>query len=261
MIGDISLSMFLVYIVLGFFAQMIDGTLGMAYGVSCRTFLKSIGNLPSATASAVVHCAEMFTTLASGVSHLKLKNVMHDMLWRLMIPGAIGGAMGAWFVSNIGELLEPFIDIYLIFMGIVIFRKAFVYKKERTKPLGWKLIPLGLAGGFLDAVGGGGWGPVVTSTLLANDHDAKKSIGTVNTAEFAVTAAETTTFVVLIEDMGNFWPIILGVALGGILAAPLAAYVCKRMPTRPLLAIVGSIIILLNIYNLVLAVPVFLPIF
>ena len=111
MIGGITISMFILYIVVGFLAQCIDGTLGMAYGVSCRTFLKSVAKLPAATASAVVHCAEMFTTLASGISHLKLKNVVHDMLWRLIIPGVIGGALGAWFLSSIGEFLEPFIDI------------------------------------------------------------------------------------------------------------------------------------------------------
>lgn len=261
MIGNITLSMFVVYVVVGFLAQCIDGTLGMAYGVSCRTFLKSIGNLPSATASAVVHCAEMFTTLASGIGHLKLKNVMHDLLWKLMIPGVIGGALGAWFVSSIGEVLEPFIDVYLIVMGVVIFRKAF-HKGERTpRHLGWKVIPLGLAGGFLDATGGGGWGPVVTSTLLASDHDVKKSIGTVNTAEFVVTVAETTTFVALINDMGAFWPIILGVALGGVIAAPFAVYVCKKLPVRPLLVIVGALIIGLNIYNLTAAIPAFLALF
>lgn len=258
MIGNITLGMFFVYIILGFLAQAIDGTLGMAYGVSCRTFLKSVGNLPSATASAVVHCAEMFTTLASGISHLKLKNVMHEMLWKLMIPGAIGGALGAWFVSSIGEVLEPFIDIYLIVMGVIIFRKAFIRGERRTRHLGWKLMPLGFAGGFLDATGGGGWGPVVTSTLLASDYDAKKSIGTVNVAEFVVTVAETTAFVALIEDMNSFWPVILGVAIGGFFAAPFAAVVCKKLPTRPLLAIVGGVIVLLNLYNLFHAVPAFL---
>lgn len=250
MIGNVSIAMFIIYIVLGFLAQTIDGTLGMAYGISCRTFLKSIGNLPSATASAVVHCAEMFTTLVSGISHIKLKNVMKEMLWKLMIPGAIGGALGAWFVSSIGNVLEPFIDIYLIVMGVIIFCKAFVKKEQKTRHLGNKIIPLGFAGGFLDASGGGGWGPVVTSTLLASDYDAKKSIGTVNAAEFFVTVAETTTFVALINDINSFWPVILGVAIGGVVAAPFAVILCKKIPTKPLLAIVGAVIVLLNIYNL-----------
>ena len=258
MIGSIPLSMFFLYILIGFLAQCIDGTLGMAYGVSCRTFLRSVVKLPAAMASAVVHCAEMFTTLVSGISHLKLKNVMHDMLWRLMIPGVIGGALGAWFLSQIGDVLEPFIDLYLIVMGVIIFLKVFRKGKRKPKKLGWKIYPLGLAGGFLDATGGGGWGPVVTSTLLANDQDVKKSIGTVNTAEFVVTVAETTTFVALASDMRSFWPMILGVALGGMIAAPFAAYICKKVPVRPLLAVVGLMIIGLNIYNLIEAVPALL---
>ena len=250
-IGGLSITMFLIYVLIGFLAQCIDGTLGMAYGVSCRTFLKSVGGLPSAMASAVVHCAEMFTTLVSGISHLKLKNVMHDMLWRLIIPGVVGGALGAWFLSDIGDWLEPFIDVYLIIMGAIIFAKLF--RREAKKPchLGWKIWPLGFVGGFLDATGGGGWGPVVTSTLLASDQDVKKSIGTVNTAEFLVTVAETTTFVVLMEDMHTFWPVILAVALGGMVAAPFAAWLCRKLPTKPLLGFVGILIMALNIYNLI----------
>lgn len=250
MIGSVTLSMFFLYMGIGFVAQCIDGTLGMAYGVSCRTFLKSISGLPAATASAVVHCAEMFTTLASGISHLKLQNVLFDLLWKLVIPGAIGGALGAWFLSSIGEVLEPFINLYLIVMGCVIISKAFHSGERKQRHLGWKLYPLGFMGGFLDATGGGGWGPVVTSTLLASDYDAKKSIGTVNTAEFVVTVAETTTFLVLVENMGSFWPIILGVAIGGVIAAPVAAYLCKKLPTRPLLGGVGALIVGLNLYNL-----------
>lgn len=258
MIGNISLAMFLLYVLIGFCAQCIDGTLGMAYGVSCRTFLKSVARLPAAMASAVVHCAEMFTTLASGISHLKLKNVMHEMLWKLIVPGVVGGVLGAWFLSSIGDMLEPFIDLYLIVMGVIIFLKVFRTGPRKPRHLGWKIFPLGFVGGFLDATGGGGWGPVVTSTLLASDQDVKKSIGTVNTAEFVVTVAETTTFMALVSDMNSFWPIILGVALGGVLAAPLAAYICKKLPVRPLLAVVGGLIVLLNIYNLIGAVPAFL---
>ena len=249
-IGGLSLTMFLLYVLIGFLAQCIDGTLGMAYGVSCRTFLKSVGGLPSAMASAVVHCAEMFTTLVSGISHLKLKNVMHDMLWRLIIPGVAGGALGAWFLSDIGDLLEPFIDVYLIVMGAVIFSKLFRRGPKQPRHLGWRIWPLGFFGGFLDATGGGGWGPVVTSTLLASDQDVKKSIGTVNTAEFLVTVAETTTFIALMDDMRSFWPVIAGVALGGVIAAPFAAWLCRKVPVKPLLGFIGVLIMALNVYNL-----------
>lgn len=241
---------FALYILIGFAAQIIDGTLGMAYGVSCRTFLKAAAGLPSALASAVVHVAEVPTTLASGLSHLRLKNVDRSLFLPLVIPGVLGGALGAWFLSSVGDALEPVIDAYLIVMGAVILRKAF-QKERKERRLGRGIYPLGFAGGFLDATGGGGWGPVVTSTMVAVGHDVKKTIGTVNTAEFLVTVAETTTFVVLLRDFTSYWQIILGLIVGGVCAAPMAAWICKKIPVRPLLAIVGTLIIALNLYNLI----------
>ena len=238
----------LLFAVIGFAAQLIDGTLGMAYGVSCRTFLKTVAGLPSAVASAVVHAAEVPTTLVSGLSHLKLKNVDLSLLWRLLLPGIVGGVLGAWFLADVGDALEPVIDLYLIAMGVVILCKA-LRKQRKERHIGRAIYPLGLAGGFLDATGGGGWGPVVTSTMLAAGHDVKKTVGTVNTAEFLVTVAETTTFVVLLQDFTAYWQTILGLVAGGVLAAPLAAWLCKKIPARPLLFIVGLLIIGLNVYN------------
>lgn len=252
MIGNLSLSMFLLYVLIGFLAQCIDGTLGMAYGVSCRTFLRSVAKVPAAMASAVVHCAEMFTTLVSGISHVTLKNVFGDWLWRLIIPGVIGGVLGAWLVTGVGDVLEPFIDVYLIVMGVIIFCKALDRKrKKNVRRARRRLWPLGFFGGLLDATGGGGWGPVVTSTLLAGDQDVQKTIGTVNTAEFVVTVAETTTFIALLHDMTAFWPTILGVALGGVIAAPFAALLVKKLPVKPLMGFVGLVVMGLNVYNLV----------
>ena len=242
---------FVLYVLIGFAAQIIDGTLGMAYGVSCRTFLKTVAHLPSALASAVVHASEVPTTLVSGISHLKLKNVALDLLWKLLIPGVIGGVLGAWFLSGFGDRLEPFIDVYLLVMGVVIFSKAFRRQREQPRKVGAYVFPLGFAGGFLDATGGGGWGPVVTSTMIATDHDVKKTIGTVNTAEFLVTVAETTAFATLVSDFTHYWQIILGLVAGGVVAAPLAALLCKKIPVRPLLAIVGALIIGLNVWNLI----------
>lgn len=230
---------------------MIDGTLGMAYGVSCRTFLRSVAGLPSAVSSAVVHCSEVPTTLVSGISHLKLKNVSKEILLKLLIPGIIGGVLGAWFLSSIGDTLEPFIDSYLIVMGIIIFLKAFKKNNTAKRKVGSYVYPLGFFGGFLDATGGGGWGPVVTSTMLATGNDVKKTIGSVNTAEFLVTVAETTTFAAFIADIQNYWLIILGLVIGGVIAAPFGALLCKKMPVRPMLGIVGSLIIGLNVWNLV----------
>ena len=236
--------------------RILDGTLGMAYGVSCRTFLKTVAGVPSALASAVVHVAEVPTTLASGLSHIRLKNVDKSLFLHLVIPGVIGGVAGAWFLSSAGDALEPFIDAYLIVMGFIILRKAF-RKSQKERHIGKGIYPLGLAGGFLDATGGGGWGPVVTSTMLAVGHDVKKTIGTVNTAEFLVTLAETTTFVVLIRDFTSYWPTILGLVIGGVCAAPLAAWICRKIPVRPLLAIVGILIIALNLYSLLQCLAVF----
>ena len=252
MIGSLTIGMFVLYVVIGFVAQCIDGTLGMAYGVICRTCLRSIAKAPTAMASAVVHCAKLFTCFVSGVSHLTLKNVFGDWLWRLIIPGVIGGVLGAWLITGMGDVLEPVVDIYLIVMGVIIFLKVFDRRKKRNVRRAKKrLWPLGFIGGFLDACGGGGWGPVVTSTLLAQDQDVKKTIGTVNTAEFVVTVAETTTFVALLHDMTAFWPIILGVALGGVIAAPFAAWLCKKLPVKPLLGFVGIVVVGLNVYNLI----------
>ena len=240
----------ILYILIGFAAQIIDGTLGMAYGVSCRTFLKAAAGLPPALASAVVNAAEVPTTLASGLSHWKLRNVDRGLLLRLAIPGVLGGVLGAWFLSSAGDRLEGFIDLYLVVMGAMILRKAF-QREPKERHIGRGIYPLGLLGGFLDATGGGGWGPVVTSTMVAVGHDVKKTIGTVNAAEFLVTVAETTTFAVLLRDFQAYSQIILGLVAGGVAAAPLAAWICKKIPVRPLLAIVGILIIGLNLYNFI----------
>lgn len=238
------------YILIGFAAQMIDGTMGMAYGVSCRSLLKVIGGVPSAMASAVVHCAEIPMTLVSGVSHWKLKNIDKRLFLRLIIPGVAGGVFGAWFLTSAGDVLEPFIDVYLIIMGFVILSKAM--KKQRSeRKAGAYVYPLGFFGGFFDATGGGGWGPVVTSTMLATGHEPKKTIGAVNAAEFFVTVAETTTFLALASDFMSYWQIILGLVIGGVCAAPIAAWACKKAPVKPLLIVVGCLIIALNTYNLI----------
>ncbi len=241
----------LLYVLIGFAAQLIDGTLGMAYGVSCRTFLRTAAGLPSAVASAVVHVSEVPTTLVSGISHWRFRNVSWKLFWKLAVPGVVGGIVGAWLLSSVGDVLEPFIDVYLIVMGVLSFIKIFRREKKEVRSPGAYVYPLGLFGGFLDATGGGGWGPVVTSTMLATNHDAKKTIGTVNTAEFFVTVAETTTFLVLINDFLAHWQIIAGLIVGGVLAAPLAAWICKKIPLRPLLGIVGALIVGLNVYNLI----------
>lgn len=238
-----------IYILIGFMAQMIDGSLGMAYGVSCRTFLRTAAKLPSPIASAVIHIAEIPSSLVSGISHYKIGNVEKKLLPKLLIPGVIGGVLGAWLLVDLGDRIAAIIDIYLIVMGMIILSKAI--KASHKGRLSDKYIPpLGFVGGFLDAVGGGGWGPVVTSTMVAAGEDVKKTIGTVNAAEFLVTIAETTTFAIFISDFSNYGFIIIGLIIGGVVAAPIAAKLCSIIPARVLMAIVGAVIIALNIINL-----------
>lgn len=234
----------IIFIVVGFIAQMIDGALGMAYGVSSNTFLLSLG-IPPAIASASVHAAEIVVTAISGISHLSFGNVNKEIVKRLVIPGVIGGVVGAYILTAVpGDVIKPFIAIYLLIMGFVIILRAFREVKE-TEVKTTELLPLGLIGGFFDAIGGGGWGPIVTSTLVAKGNNPRFSVGSVNFSEFFVTVAEVITFLALIGLVK--WQIILGLLIGGVIAAPLAAYICKRLPTRTLMIMVGALIIILSI--------------
>ncbi len=238
-----------IYALVGFLAQMIDGSLGMAYGVSSTTFLTTVG-VPAKIASASVHTAEVFTTLVSGLSHWKAKNIDWTIFKRLLVPGVIGGAIGAYLLVNIpGDVISPFVNVYLLLMGIIVLIRAI---RGVTKQLitGNKIIPVGLAGGFFDAIGGGGWGPIVTSTMVASGHPPRYVIGSVNTAEFFVTIVQTLTFAVFL-GVGEYLDVILGLAVGGVIAAPMAAFLCKRVPEKKLMFAVGALIVLLNVKNLV----------
>ncbi len=238
-----------VYALVGFLAQMIDGSLGMAYGVSSTTFLTTVG-VPVKIAGASVHTAEVFTTLVSGLSHWRAKNIDWDIFKRLIVPGVIGGALGAYVLVSVpGEALSPFVNAYLLIMGIIVIVRAV---KGVSKKLieGNKIIPVGLVGGFFDAVGGGGWGPIVTSTMVASGHTPRYTIGSVNTAEFFVTIVQTLTFAVFL-GVGEYLDVIAGLALGGVIAAPMAAILCKKLPEKKLMLAVGVLIVLLNIRNIV----------
>lgn len=238
----------IIFIVVGFIAQIIDGALGMAYGVTSTTFLLSIG-IPPVAASASVHVAEIFTSAVSGLSHLKFGNVDKKLLKRLVIPGVLGGILGAYILTIVpGRIIRPFVALYLLLMGLLILRK--VFKKIQERAVETKLLPLGLVGGFLDAVGGGGWGPIVTSTLVTRGHNPRFTIGSVNLAEFFVTAAIASTFFAIIGLV--HWRIIVGLIIGGVLAAPLGAYVCKRVPARALMIMVGVLIVSLSVRTILL---------
>ena len=244
----------LLYVLVGFVAQMIDGALGMAYGVSSNTFLLSLG-IPPAAASASVHMAEVVTTGVSGISHWRLGNVDWKLVRRLLIPGVIGGVVGAYLLTSIdGDIIKPYISAYLLVMGGVIVYKAFTLV-PRSKPDGYhgpRVSWLGLLGGFCDAIGGGGWGPVVTSTLVARGKNPRMTIGSVNFSEVFVTLAESILFVLTL-DFRNYWQIILGLLIGGVVAAPIAARLTQKLPLKTLMIFVGVLIIGLSIRTLVLA--------
>ena len=241
---------FLVWVLVGFLAQLIDGALGMAYGVSSTTVLVSIGVYP-ALASASVHTAEIFTTFVSGNAHFRLGNVRRDMILFLTIPGILGGVTGAYVCSTISaKPLKVIVGGILLAMGLIIlyrftFKRVLHFRTER--PSSKMLTTLGYISAFLDALGGGGWGPVATTTLVANNVEPSKAIGSVNFTEFFVTVAETLTFLVLIGPENFNWEIILGLMAGGLICAPVAAFMCKKLPHKILGILVGATIITLSL--------------
>ncbi len=238
---------FLFFVFAGFIAQLIDGALGMAYGVSCTTLLLNLG-IPPVFASASVHTAEVFTTGVSGLSHLFLKNVNLKLFFKLAIPGVIGAVIGAYLLSKIfdGNIIKPYISAYLLVIGIFILLKSFktIELKDKTK----KVSLLGLTGGFCDAIGGGGWGPIVTSNLIYRGKTPKETIGTVNTAEFFVTFFSTGVFLFFVGV--DSWKIILGLIIGGIIAAPIGAYMATKVKPKVLMFMVGLVIIITSSYTI-----------
>lgn len=233
---------FWLYVAAGFAAQLVDGALGMAYGVTACTILMGFG-VPPPVASATVHAAECFTTGASALSHRAFGNISGPLFRRLLIPGLLGAVCGAYLLSQFpGAALRPYIAGYLIIMGAVIVIKAF--REFPPRAVTTQLAPLGFIGAFLDAVGGGGWGPIVTTNLIARGNDMREAIGSVNAVEFFVTLAASLTFFLTLGLGG--WPIILGLALGGVLAAPLGAWACRHLPTKPFMVGVGLLVMALS---------------
>lgn len=247
--GTITLdSSFLGYLLAGFVAQLIDGALGMAYGVSCTTLLLNLG-IPPAVATASVHTAEVFTTGASGLSHLYLGNVDKKLFLRLILPGVIGSVVGAYLISEVfdGKVIKPYIAVYLLILGIIILLKSFRIPKpvERVRYVS----ALGLTGGFLDAVGGGGWGPIVTSNIVNQGNNPRETVGTVNTAEFFVAFFSTGVFLFFVGV--DSWQVVAGLIAGGLLAAPFGALLVRNISAKKLMFLVGLIIILTQSYTLI----------
>lgn len=235
---------FFFYLLVGLGAQLVDGALGMAYGVTSTSFLLSLG-VPPAISSASVHVAEIFTTGASAVSHFRFKNINKKLFRSLLIPGILGAVTGAYLLSDVidGGVVKPFIAVYLAFLGVLILRKALAVKKKKTKTK--RIGLLAAVGGFMDSIGGGGWGPIVTSTLLGQGRDPRYTIGSVNAAEFGVTFASGITFLILTGV--SSWQVVAGLVIGGVIAAPFGALLVNRISKRTLMLVVAVLVIGLSI--------------
>ncbi|MFC0780380.1 sulfite exporter TauE/SafE family protein [Flavobacterium sp. HJSW_4] len=237
----------LVFFLIGVFAQLVDGALGMGYGATSTSFLLAYGVSPVLSSTAV-HVSEMFTTGASALSHHRFGNINKKLVKHLLIPGVLGSITGAYLLSDVidGDIIKPFIAVYMIILAVVIIRKALRKSvvKKKTKKLG----VLAVFGGFMDSVGGGGWGPIVTSTLLGRGRNPKYTIGSVNAAEFAISFASGITFMLFGGIHG--WQIIIGLILGGVISAPIAAYLVNKIKRKPMMVAVGVLIILLSLKTL-----------
>ena len=254
--GELVTSPFFIAMIGGFVAQMIDGALGMAYGVSATTILTSMG-LSQAATSASVHTAEIFTSGVSGWFHLRFGNVNKKLVKTLVIPGVLGAIMGAYILSSLSEYssyIKPVVAVYTLFLGIKIISKVFVNQaaKRPVKRIGL----LAATGGFLDSIGGGGWGPIVSSTLISRGRNPMYTIGSVNLTEFFVSFASAFTFSLFL-DIQTYWQVILGLILGGVAAAPVGAILPKKLPVKRLMLLVGIIVIVLSSRNLIIGLKVF----
>lgn len=237
------------FILIGFAAQLVDGAIGMAYGLIGTSILLSIGITP-VTASASIHVAEVFTTFVSGVSHWRLKNIDWRLIKRLVPAGMLGGFTGAFILATqANDILIFLISGYLLIMGIVVLRRGLL-KLSPAIALPRYIPLLGFFGGLLDAIGGGGWGPLVTSHLMGKGTHPRLAIGSTNLSEFFVTATISCTFFLTIGF--ELWPIITGLIIGGVIAAPIAAIAAKKIPARVMMIIVGIIIMILSLRKILL---------
>lgn len=237
------------FIAIGMAAQMIDGALGMAFGVITQTLLVSALGVPPATASASVHLVELFTTGASGTSHIVHRNVDWGLFWRLVPFGVLGGVTGAYLLSSIdASAARPFVMLYLTGIGFYLLWRGIRLLKPKFEDPRYTR-PLALVGGFLDAAGGGGWGPVVTSKLLFQGGDPRKVIGTVNSAEFLLTLSISITFIATL-GFEAFTLVTVGLIIGGVAAAPFGAVLASRVKPRLLLLAVAVVLIATSSYSI-----------
>jgi uncharacterized membrane protein YfcA len=236
----------ILFIAIGFVAQIVDGALGMAFGVIVTSALLTTG-VSAPAASAAVHAAEMVTTGISGASHVWNRNVDRSLFLKLAVTGVCGGVLGAYVLTGLPEeIIKPFLAVYLACMTILIGARIAGWSFSRWKP---PVPAVGGAGGFLDAVGGGGWGPLVASTLIATGGNPRKAIGSVNLAEFFVTTSVSVAFV-LQRELATYGKIVLGLVIGGAMAAPLAGLILKKLPPRAAMILVGIVVASLSVVNI-----------
>lgn len=240
--------MFWTAVAVGLLAQAIDGALGMAYGITSSSFLLAAG-APPALASGATHLAEVFTTGISGVSHLRLGNVHKKLFLSLLLPGVVGALVGVYILGHVdAAVLKPLVSAYLLVMGIYVFSKAFRKIAPRRDVPTHKVAPLAFAGGLLDTTGGGGWGPIVTTSLVGAGNDPRTTIGSVNLAEFFLTVTVAASFLSILDQ--TVWVLVSGLAVGGLIAAPFAAYMTRHLRAKVLLMLVGGLITSISIFNL-----------
>ncbi len=245
--GEFDLMALLPFIAVGFAAQLVDGALGMAFGVISSTLLVGVLGVPPALASQRVHVVECFTTGVSGISHLLHRNIDKKLFLKLVIPGVIGGFTGAYLLSNVDAgMVKPFVLLYLAGIGLYLLWRGLMYPPKLREA---KLVaPLGLVGGFLDAAGGGGWGPVVTSNLLIQGADPRKVVGTVSSVEFFLTLTISAAFIYHL-GVADLAGATLGLLIGGLMAAPLGAWAAKHFPAKQMLILVGSVLTVTSAYG------------
>lgn len=251
---------FVIFALGGIVAQLVDGTLGMGYGVTATTVLLAAGTAPAA-ASAAVHFAKVGTALASGIAHHKFGNVDWPVVSRIAGPGAVGALLGAVLLSSLAaHVAAPWVAVVLVVLGAYVLARFSVRAVAATmvrpgRPGSRFLAPLGLVAGFIDAIGGGGWGPVATSSLLSSGRlSPRKVVGSVNTAEFVVAVAASAGFLVALPGEEISWVTVAGLLAGGVVAAPFAAWLVRGLPARLLGAAAGGMIVLTNIGTLLGAV-------
>lgn len=245
--GDFDLAALLPYIAVGFAAQLVDGALGMAFGVISNTLMVGVLGVPPALASQRVHVVECFTTATSAISHLLNGNIDKSLFLRLLLPGVVGGVAGAYLLTSVdASVIKPFVLVYLSGIGLYLLWRGLSYPPPARRPK--HVAPLGLLGGFLDAAGGGGWGPVVTSNLLIQGAEPRKVIGTVSSVEFFLTITISAAFIyhLGIADLAGAT---LGFLIGGVAAAPFGAFAAKHFSTKAMLIMVGVVLTLTSVYG------------